>query len=181
MATENQTNALAKWLSSVLRDGEGVKDMPFAICSAALSRVIEASNAYKEGTKKRGTVTRTKREVAGELREQGWISTQSHEHENAEPDAEPDIYIDPEYLEVEGNYEPEEQGHDEKQDERTSVKQYVNMIGTITEAVEREERIAPTEKGYAINMVFQAVTRDNRTELVAALRRGGNSSPLGGI
>ncbi len=180
MATENQTNALAKWLSSVLRDGEGVKDMPFAICSAALSRVIEASNAYKEGTKKRGTVTRTKREVANELREQGWLSNQSHEHENAEPDAEPDLYIDPEYMEVEGDYEPEEQ-EQEQQDERASVKQYVDMIGTITETVEREERIAPTEKGYAINMVFQAISRDNRTELVAALRRGGNSSPSGGF
>ncbi len=176
MATEKQTNALAKWLSGgVLRDGEGVKDMPFAICSAALSRVIDASNAYKEGTKERGTVTRTKREVADELREQGWISNQSHEHEDAEPDAEPDIYIDPEYLDM-ADFEPEQdEGQDDnsKQDEapRTTIKAYVEIIAQITEAVEREDRIPPTEKGYAVNNTFQAITRDKRTELVAALQR----------
>lgn len=51
----------------------------------------------------------------------------------------------------------------------TPVDYYVKLIGEITEKVEAEERINPHEKGYAINMIFNAVTRDTRTALIAEL------------
>ena len=54
------------------------------------------------------------------------------------------------------------------------VDYYVNLIGEITEKVKAEERILEKEQGYAINMVFNAITRDTRTALIAELKNGGD-------
>ena len=58
--------------------------------------------------------------------------------------------------------------------EKPTVDYYVNLIGEITEKVRVEERISEREHGYAINMVFNAITRDTRTALIAELKNGGN-------
>jgi len=55
------------------------------------------------------------------------------------------------------------------------VDYYVNLIGEITEKVRADERISERERGYAINMIFNAITRDRRSELIAALRNGGGT------
>ena len=58
--------------------------------------------------------------------------------------------------------------------EKPTVDYYVNLIGEITEKVKAEERISEREHGYAINMVFNAITRDTRTALIAELKNGGS-------
>lgn len=58
--------------------------------------------------------------------------------------------------------------------EKPTVDYYVNLIGEITEKVKAEERISEREHGYAINMVFNAITRDTRTALIAELKNGGD-------
>ena len=58
--------------------------------------------------------------------------------------------------------------------EKPTVDYYVNLIGEITEKVGVEERIESKERGYAINMVFNAITRDTRTALIAELKNGGD-------
>lgn len=57
--------------------------------------------------------------------------------------------------------------------ERSTVDYYVNLIGEITEKVSADGRIAKNERGYAINMVFGAITKDTRAALIAALKNGG--------
>ncbi len=145
MATEKQRDALQNWLQSTIKDGESIGEMPSEACSEALSRLSVASNEFKEGKGQRGIVSKTKREVADGLRQQGWI----HESEKKEPHQE--------------DVEPDEQ------EPKTTIKEYVDIIGAITETVEAEERIPPREKGYAVNMVFNAITRDMRSELIAKL------------
>ena len=56
--------------------------------------------------------------------------------------------------------------------EKPTVDYYVNLIGEITEKVNADERIAKNERGYAINMVFHAYTKDTRTALIAELKNG---------
>ena len=55
------------------------------------------------------------------------------------------------------------------------VDYYISLIGEITKKVEVEERIPTGERGYAISKVFDAITRDRRSELIAELKNGGNS------
>ena len=184
MATEKQLIALEKWLTPVLKEGEDIGEMPFEMCSDALSRLSEASQAFKEGRAKRGSVKQAKEQIAEELRSHGWIGeltkTPEEEEQEQEQDcpkeqaeAEQDVYIDPEYEDLEGKFEPEPDGGKTKVEPGT-IEKYVGILAQITQQVEAEERIPPTEKGYAINNVFQAVTRDMRSELIAALeeRRG---------
>ena len=52
------------------------------------------------------------------------------------------------------------------------VDYYINLIGEITEKVGAEERIPEKERGYAISKVFDAITRDRRSELIAELKNG---------
>ena len=52
------------------------------------------------------------------------------------------------------------------------VDYYINLIGEITEKVGVEERISSSERGYAISKVFDAITRDRRSELIAELNGG---------
>ena len=52
------------------------------------------------------------------------------------------------------------------------VDYYINLIGKITEKVGVEERISSGERGYAISKVFDAITRDRRSELIAELNGG---------
>jgi len=54
--------------------------------------------------------------------------------------------------------------------EKGTVDYYINLIGEITEKVGAEERISDRERGYAISKVFDAVTRDSRTALIADLK-----------
>lgn len=56
--------------------------------------------------------------------------------------------------------------------EKPTVDYYVQLIGEITEKVKAEERITKNEWGYAINMVFHAVTKDMRTALISELKNG---------
>ena len=58
--------------------------------------------------------------------------------------------------------------------EKPTVDYYINLIGEITEKVRAEERISEREQGYAISKVFDAITRDTRTALIAELKNGGN-------
>ena len=55
------------------------------------------------------------------------------------------------------------------------VDYHINLIGEITEKVGAEERIAEKERGYAISKVFDAITRDRRSELIAELKNGGRT------
>ena len=52
------------------------------------------------------------------------------------------------------------------------VDYYINLIGEIIEKVGVEERISSSERGYAISKVFDAITRDRRSELIAELNGG---------
>jgi len=56
--------------------------------------------------------------------------------------------------------------------EKLTVDYYVNLIGEITEKVRADERISEREAGYAINMVFNAITKDTRAALIAELKNG---------
>lgn len=58
--------------------------------------------------------------------------------------------------------------------EKPTVDYYINLIGEITEKVRGEERISRGEQGYAISKVFDAITRDTRTALIAELKNGGD-------
>ena len=58
--------------------------------------------------------------------------------------------------------------------EKPTVDFYINLIGEITEKVRAEERISEREQGYAISKVFDAITRDTRTALIAELKNGGS-------
>jgi len=68
----------------------------------------------------------------------------------------------------------EEEPEKQTQAEQNRIKEYVTLLAEITEAVDAEERISEQERGYAINMVFNAITRDRRSELIAELRNGGD-------
>ena len=57
--------------------------------------------------------------------------------------------------------------------EEPTVDYYVSLIGEITEKINAEERIAEQERGYGISKVFDAVTKDRRARLIAALKNGG--------
>ena len=54
------------------------------------------------------------------------------------------------------------------------VSYYINLLAEITEKVGVEERIPEKERGYAISKVFDAITRDRRSELIAELKNGGS-------
>ena len=68
----------------------------------------------------------------------------------------------------------ESEGATTAEGEKPTVDYYVNLIGEITAKVGAEERIETRERGYAINMVFNAITRDTRTALIAELKNGGD-------
>ena len=53
----------------------------------------------------------------------------------------------------------------------TRIHRYVDILARVTEVVEKEHRIPGEEKGYAVKFVFDAVSRDLRSELIAELRR----------
>lgn len=52
------------------------------------------------------------------------------------------------------------------------VDHYINLLASITKKVGKEERIPEKERGYAISKVFDAITRDRRSELIAELKNG---------
>ena len=53
---------------------------------------------------------------------------------------------------------------------KPTVDYYINLIAEITEKVGAEGRISDRERGYAISKVFDAITRDSRTALIADLK-----------
>ena len=53
----------------------------------------------------------------------------------------------------------------------TRIHRYVEILARVTEQVENEQRIPDTEKGYAVKFIFDSVSRDMRSELIAKLRR----------
>ena len=55
------------------------------------------------------------------------------------------------------------------------VDYYINLLAEITEKVGAEERISSGERGYAISKVFDAITRNRRSELIAELKNGGRT------
>ena len=88
MATEGQLAALRSWLKQEIPTGEAVCEMPGEICSDALSRLHEASEAYNKDKKKyNGIVGKTKKKIVSELREQGYIDVQIGVNETIVPDA----------------------------------------------------------------------------------------------
>ena len=68
--------------------------------------------------------------------------------------------------------EPESEGKTPAHAEgkKSTVDYYINLIAEITEKVGAEGRISDRERGYAISKVFDAVTRDSRTALIADLK-----------
>lgn len=66
--------------------------------------------------------------------------------------------------------EPEGQTPAHAEGEKPTVDYYINLIAEITEKVGAEGRISDRERGYAISKVFDAVTRDSRTALIADLK-----------
>lgn len=68
--------------------------------------------------------------------------------------------------------EPESEGKTpaHAEGEKPTVDYYINLIAEITEKVGAEGRISDRERGYAISKVFDAVTRDSRTALIADLK-----------
>ena len=53
----------------------------------------------------------------------------------------------------------------------TRIHRYVEILARVTEQVENEQRIPDTEKGYAVKFIFDSVSRDMRSELIAELRK----------
>ena len=60
----------------------------------------------------------------------------------------------------------------------TRIHRYVDILARVTEEIEKEHRIPDEEKGYAVKFVFDAVSRDLRSELIAELRKEEGVEPL---
>ena len=60
----------------------------------------------------------------------------------------------------------------------TRIHRYVDILARVTEEIEKEHRIPGEEKGYAVKFVFDAVSRDLRSELIAELRKEEGVEPL---
>ena len=69
------------------------------------------------------------------------------------------------------NRENMEQRDNKDDDIDTRIHRYVEILARVTEQVENEQRIPDTEKGYAVKFIFDSVSRDMRSELIAELRR----------
>ena len=69
------------------------------------------------------------------------------------------------------NIENMEQRDNKDDDIDTRIHRYVEILARVTEQVENEQRIPDTEKGYAVKFIFDSVSRDMRSELIAKLRK----------
>jgi len=69
------------------------------------------------------------------------------------------------------NMEQRDNKDNKDDDIDTRIHRYVDILARVTEVVEKEHRIPGEEKGYAVKFVFDAVSRDLRSELIAELRR----------
>ena len=92
-----------------------------------------------------------------------------------EPDPEPEpeegkgeenLSIGDEYADLEEEFIPVV--NTQNLDQR--IAKYVEILAKVTAQVEKEQRIPDLEKGYAVKFIFDAVTRDMRSELIAKLR-----------
>ena len=73
------------------------------------------------------------------------------------------------------------EGQEQEQEDSdidTRIHRYVDILARVTEVVEKEHRIPGEEKGYAVKFVFDAVSRDLRSELIAELRKEEGVEPL---
>jgi len=88
----------------VIPKGEEVCERPGEVCSDALSRLHDASEAYKEDKKTNyGLVLKTKKEIVSELREQGWIGVPISEGEETKVEEAPALHKKPDEKDVFGN------------------------------------------------------------------------------
>ena len=69
------------------------------------------------------------------------------------------------------NMEQRDNKDNKDDDIDTRIHRYVEILARVTEVVEKEHRIPGEEKGYAVKFVFDAVSRDLRSELIAELRK----------
>ena len=69
------------------------------------------------------------------------------------------------------NIEQRDNKDNKDDDIDTRIHRYVDILARVTEVVEKEHRIPGEEKGYAVKFVFDAVSRDLRSELIAELRK----------
>ena len=76
------------------------------------------------------------------------------------------------------NMEQRDNKDNKDDDIDTRIHRYVDILARVTEVVEKEHRIPGEEKGYAVKFVFDAVSRDLRSELIAELRKEEGGEPL---
>lgn len=184
MSSENQLAALRNWLKQEIPADEDVCEMPGEVCSDALSRLHEASEEYKNDNKKNyGIVLKTKKEIASELREQGWIDLRIGVDDTIELDQDKIREERVRILEAEAIEEEKKAkdrvGHLQNHtigsepianDEQSTSKlksaqqtvpeliaKFVNLRAQVTESIRNDERIPEREKGYAINWVSDKV------------------------
>lgn len=176
MATENQLKALRNWLSGYIPEGEAICEMPAEVCSATLTKLHEASEAYKNGNKN-GDIKKAKKEIIDELREQGWIGVPADE---AIAQLHSQVFGDRAQAEIPRIRE--EQGHEKTVEEEEKkptlykaetvektqpappkptvpelIAKYTDMLAQVTEAINAEDRIPEREKGYGIKFVYYSV------------------------
>lgn len=169
MATESQLAALRNWIKQEIPVGEAVCEMPAEICSDALSRLHDASEAYKEDKKKNyGIVGKTKKEIVRELREQRWIDVQTGVNNalGAEKKAASMQPAPPNREEAEAQKVSEEQGKATpaqpaaKPTVAELITKYRDILAEITIAVNTDDRIPDREKGYATKFLYDSVTAE---------------------
>lgn len=134
MATENQLKALEKWLIKELPAGSDICEMPGDVCSDALSRLHEASEAYKNDKTKKGIVLKAKQEIVSELRESGYIDLRIGIDQTLETEQKEKDKIDELHRVVFGKRAEEDQNQDKIREERVNV-----LEAEAREAVEKQQ------------------------------------------
>ena len=179
MASENQLQALRNWLNRDIPEGEAICEMPAEVCSAALTKLHEASEAYKNGNKN-GGIKKAKKEIIAELREQGWIGVPADVPAVAQQKAENkplpklsdelinEMFGDRAQAEIqrireEQGLAAEAEGNFPKPGVADEIAKYVEILAQVTEAVNAEDRIPDREKGYATKFIYDSVTAEMQT------------------
>jgi len=179
MASENQLAALRNWLKHEIPAGHSVCEMPAEVCSDALSRLHAASEEYKEDKTKKGLVLKTKKEIVRELREQGGIDVQIDLDQKALVNPEERAWAEAQKIK-------EEQGRapapttiplpathltfgtgvfpvtatavpEANLTQAELIAKYVELLASVTEAINADDRIPEREKGYGIKFVYYSV------------------------
>lgn len=186
MATEPQLRALRNWLNRDIPEGMTICEMPADVCSAALTKLHEASEAYQNGNKN-GGIKKAKLEIIADLKEQGWISVPAVAEQKAQ--SKPELPKKPDVNErfgdraqAEAQKIREEQGlageatepveSEQPAQPKPSVpeliEKYLNVVVQVTQKVKANEGITDREKGYATNWICDAVKDE--------MKKGGDRS-----